>query len=68
MELFDWERRVLVNHDRKTKEQEIKTLVAEQERLREMLNVVLTLRNIHSEAYLIIIKDLELDDQTYDVF
>jgi len=61
MELFDWERRVLVNQDRKTKEKETKILIAEQERLRDILNVELTLRNIHSEAYLIITKDLEFE-------
>jgi len=61
MELFDWERRVLVNLDKKTKEQETQVLITEQERLRHILNVELNLRNIHSEAYLILTKDIELE-------
>lgn len=61
MELFDWEKRVLINLDKKTKEQETQALIAEQERLRHILNVELTLRNIYSEAFLILVKDLELE-------
>ncbi len=61
MELFDWEKRLIVNQDKKTKEQEIQTLIAEQERLRHILNVELTLRNIYLEVYLIITKDIELE-------
>jgi len=61
MELFDWEKRVLVSQDKKTKEQETQALIAEQESLRHILNVELTLRNIYSEAYLILTKDIELE-------
>ncbi len=61
MELFDWEKRVLVTQDKKTKQQEIQELIAEQERLRHILNVELNLRNIYSEAYLIVIKDINLE-------
>ncbi len=61
MELFNWEKRVLVNQDKKTREEETQTLIAEQERLRHTLNVELNLRNLHSEAFLLINKDINLE-------
>jgi len=61
MELFDWERRVLINQDKKTKDKETHALIAEQERLRQVLNVELNLRNTYSEAYLILTKDVNLE-------
>ena len=61
MELFDWEKRVLVSQDKKTKQEETQALITEQERLRHLLNVELNLRNVYSEAYLVLTKDINLE-------
>lgn len=61
IELFDWEKRVIVNQDKKSKEREIQVLLTEQKDLQIALNQELDLRNIYWEAFPILTRDIELE-------
>lgn len=59
--LFDWEKRVIVNQDKKTKEQDIQALLDEQKHFQITLNQELSLRNVYWDAYLLLTHDIELE-------
>lgn len=61
IELFDWEKVVIIRQDKKSKEREINALIAEQETLQYALNQELNLRNIYWEAFHILTRDVELE-------